>query len=169
MSEIQPKTIPGSEKSERETKPRAPGVSASEEKRYVRVQGQLEENLVGLAGAMAAIPFLAKDALTTLEHAPHLSDAWINICRRDKRMLEATERFMQNSVWLPLVGVLAAFSLSIAGNHGVNLLRFVGVKEKAEADKSEEKPVFSEEERAQLIMLQMVQRQTERELALQEN
>lgn len=163
--EVPPKISSGSKKSEESNRP--PGVSAIEEKRYLRVQGQLEENLVGMAGAMAAIPFLQKDSLTTLEHTPHLSDAWMNVCRRDKRVLEATERFLQNSVWLPLVAVVGAFGVSIAANHGLDIPALIGMKKKDEKEKKEENTsVFSEEERAMHMITTMVARKAERDSQL---
>lgn len=140
-----------------------PGETPAEAKRYLKLQNQIEENLIGLAGAMAAIPFLQKDAITTLEHTPGLSDAWVNICRRDKRMLEATERFMQNSVWIPLIGVLGAYSVSIAANHGINLLKPFGFKfEKKQENADNTSDQMSEEQRMGLLFGTMLARQAER-------
>lgn len=123
--------------------------------------------MVGIAGAMASVPFLQKDAISTLEFAPSLSDAWIGVCRRDKRMLEATEKYLQNSVWLPLIGVLGAFGVTIAANHGINLLSFMGVKKKEEIKKEASPDEMTEEQRAQSLIMTMIQRQQERDVALQ--
>jgi hypothetical protein len=53
------KTIHGSEKSERKPEPK-PGFSAVEEKRLLRVQGELEESLMGVAVGMGMLPFFTK-------------------------------------------------------------------------------------------------------------
>lgn len=165
--EVPPKITHGSEKSERKPEPK-PGFSAVEEKRLLRVQGELEEALMGVAMGMGTLPFLQKDAITTMQFTPQLSDSWLEICRRDKRMLEATERLLKNSVWFGFWGVMGTFGLAIANNHGINLLAPLGVKKK-EQQQPAAADVMSEEQRAQLLMLSWIERQNERNTKIASN
>lgn len=166
--EAPPKITHGSEKSERKPEPK-PGFSAVEEKRLLRVQGELEESLMGVAMAMGTLPFLQKDAITTMQFTPQLSDSWLEICRRDKRILEATERLLKNSVWFGFWGVMGTFGLAIANNHGINLLAPLGVKKKEQQQPAAAADVMSEEQRAQLLMLSWIERQNERNIKLASN
>lgn len=164
-NEVPPKIIHGLGNSATAKPEPKPGYSPAEEKRILRVQGQLEESLLGVAMGMSTLPFLQKDAITTLQFTPQLSDSWMDICRRDKRMLEATERLLKNSVWFGFWGVMATFGVAVASNHGINLLAPLGVKKKQEQAPTPD-DILSEEQRAQLLILQMVERQTKRNAEL---
>lgn len=159
MKNHQPNVISGTKKDLKDE--RAPGVSAAEEKRYLRIQGQLEESLMGLAMLLGGFKVTQADALTLMQITPDYCDTWMNVARRDKRVLEIIERILRDSVWLPVVAVHAKLVAMIAQNHG--LLKKREIKE----EDKEKQQELSEEQRAMLILAgQWQERAVQREQVL---
>lgn len=149
---------------------RAPGVSAAEEKRYLRVGGQLEETVMGLAMTLTMLPkaSIQKDGWTLAALTPKYCDAWMDVARRDKRVLEILERLLRDSIWLPLIGIHVSLVTALAANHGINLLGFMGVKMPTEEEKKQQPEAMTEEQRASLILMQYQMRNDARDSKLNE-
>lgn len=120
---------------------------------------------MGISLLCSGVPFIKKDALTLLEMTPDFSDSWIDICKRDKRMLEITEGFLQQSVWVGFIGVCSLFIIRVAQNHGVKVPFFN--KEEKKQEEPDKSPEMTEQERASLIMTQLMVRSNLREAELE--
>ena len=99
------------------------------------------------------------DGLTVLELAPSLSDAWIGVCRKNKKIHELTDKYLAESVWLPVIALGGMLISAVAENHGL-----------IKKQKKDETPIpgesLSEEQRAMLYVQAMMARKQEREVML---
>lgn len=133
---------------------------SAEEKRYLRIQADFEEQLVALAVGLSSFEKTRKDGIVIAARTTAHSDDVMAVARRDKRFCDALEKYLSYSVYSSLViGALITGAL-MAKNHGINVLEFIpGYKA---PEKTETQPVneISEDQRA-MLMMALIQRQAD--------
>jgi hypothetical protein len=133
------------------------GVSNVQEKKYLRLQGQVEETLTSLALLLASIPATQKDGIVLATRVVSLSGALLDVARRQQRFFDALTRIMEYSVYTALAGEIAIIGSLMLANHGIYPLKFLGVQP-AIPEEKQNQPELSEEQRA-LIFGQLIARQ----------
>jgi len=121
------------------------------DKRCLKVQTELENNLVSASLALASFPATQKDGIVLAMRTTSISDSTMAVARADERFLGILERTLAYTIWGALVGELATLVVLIGANHGYNPLKFMGIK-MPEKPKEQQEPEFSEEQRAMIFM-----------------
>lgn len=86
--------------------------------RFARLEDGFTEQFVLVGTTVMA--FSADDGMVILTRAPHLSHKIVDVARQNPAVYRALKKYLENSVYLNLVGEVATISLAIMANHGVN-------------------------------------------------
>ena len=139
----------------------------NEEKRYLKLQGQVEETLVQTAMLLASLPPTRKDGIVLAARTVPLSDSLMGVAKRDARFCDILERVLAYSVYTALIGEMAIIATAMLANHNIYPLAMFGIKPSPQGPEGQE-PELSEEQRAAIFQNLMARGQMFQQATLDE-